>query len=110
MAKKKSSPVVGCLVLLVIVYMPFAALKSCLAPDDSAPASSVTSLRATPTRTPTPTSTYEPWSPEPEPTIDYTAETDSTPEDLPDVNVPNPNLPGHRPHVHIGHHGGHLHW
>jgi hypothetical protein len=88
------------------------AVKSCFSFDET-PASSVTSISATPTptRTPTPTPT-----PTPEPTVDYATDAaDSTPEDLPNVNVPNPDLPGHRPHVvpHVhlgGHHGGHFHF
>ena len=112
MAKKNSSPLAGCLSLLVLVALPYEAVKSCFS-SDSTPTSSVTSISVTPTPTPNPTPRPTP-TPEPEATVDYaTGAADSTPEDLPNVNVPNPDLPGHRPHVlphvHVGHHGGRFH-
>jgi hypothetical protein len=42
-------------------------------------------------------------------TAPATADDTTSSNDLPNANIPNPNLPGHGPHVHIGgHHHIHL--
>ena len=85
--------------IFVFVILPIAAVKSCLDPDPTPTSSTSTygtysSYRGYPTSKAKPTPTYDPPA-----TYDSTAAPE--PADLPNVHIPNPNLPGHGPHVHL---------
>lgn len=82
--------------IFFLVIVPVAAVKSCLFPSptpashDSTSYGSTSTYKTTtanPTRAPIPTTSYPGSDPEP---VDVT-----------DVHIPNPNLPGHGPHVHL---------
>lgn len=120
MSRGKSSLLLDGLVVGVLLIGPYAAIRAVEPAADTPAAASVESRWSpapTPVSTTPPSTRVTPSATRTSTPARTTSAVTTTPaapadeEDLPDINIPNPDLPGHRPRIHLGGGGHHkFHW